>query len=161
LFTVRPAQATDAEQAVEVVRASIRELCAADHRGDAETMAKWLSNKTVPHFVSWMSSDDKFFVIGEIGDRVSGVGLLHRSGEINLLYLAPGAQRQGLGTAIHLALEEKARAWELQELKLDSTALACPFYERLGYQSAGAARPRFGVLQSYPYRKVLQPSVRR
>ena len=103
-------------------------------------------------------SADNFFVVAEASDRLLGVGLLHRSGEINLLYLAPNAQRQGMGKAIQLALEEKAQAWGLLELKLDSTALACPFYERLGYISAGAKRPRFGVLHSYPYTKMLQPN---
>jgi GNAT superfamily N-acetyltransferase len=158
MFTVRQAQPKDAEVAVALVRRSITELCAADHRGDADTIAKWLSNKTVQHFTSWMSNNDNFFVVAEASDRLLGVGLLHRSGEINLLYLAPNAQRQGVGKAIQLALEEKAQAWGLLELKLDSTALACPFYERLGYLSAGAKRPRFGVLHSYPYTKMLQPN---
>jgi GNAT superfamily N-acetyltransferase len=64
-------------------------------------------------------------------------------------------RRQGAGKAIHLALEQKAQAWGLVALTLDSTALACPFYEKLGYRPAGAKRPRFGVLYSYPYKKVL------
>lgn len=63
-----------------------------------------------------------------------------------------------MGKAIHLALEEKAKAWGLRELKLESTVLARPFYERLGYRSAGAAKLRFGVLHSYPYEKTLQPN---
>ena len=138
-----------------VVRRSITELCTDDHQGDPDTLAKWLSNKTVRHFVSWMADDDNFFVIAEAGGRLSGVGLLNRSGEIRLLYLAPNAQRQGVGKAIHLALEQKAHAWGLVALTLDSTALACPFYEKLGYRPAGAKRPRFGVLYSYPYKKVL------
>jgi len=158
MLTVRQAEPKDAEVAVEVVRRSITELCTADHRGEADTIAKWLSNKTVQHFISWMSSNDNFFVVAEASDRLLGVGLLHRSGEINLLYLAPNAQRQGMGKAIHLALEEKAQAWGLLELKLDSTALACPFYERLGYLPAGAKRARFGVLHSYPYTKMLRPN---
>jgi GNAT superfamily N-acetyltransferase len=73
-----------------------------------------------------------------------------------LFYLAPNAQLQGMGKAIHLALEEKARHWELPKLTLESTVLARPFYERLGYRSAGAAKPRFGVLLSYPHAKTLQ-----
>lgn len=141
-----------------MVRRSITELCAADHRGDADTIAKWLSNKTVPNFVSWFANDDNFCVIAEASGRVSGVGLLHRSGEIRLFYLAPKAQLQGMGKAIHLALEEKGKAWGLRVLKLESTDLARRFYEKLGYRSAGAAKPRFGVLHSYPYEKTLQPN---
>jgi GNAT superfamily N-acetyltransferase len=158
MFTVREAQKSDAEVAVDVVRRSITESCTADHRGDADTIAKWLSNKTVQHFVSWLENADNFCVIAEASSCLLGVGLLQRSGEIVLFYLTPSAQRQGIGKAIHFALEAKAKAWGLRELKLDSTLLACPFYERLGYRSAGGARPRFGVLQSYPYEKTLQPN---
>lgn len=155
MFAVRRAEARDAAAAVEVVHRSISEQCIADHHGDPDTLAKWLSNKTVPNFVAWFSSDENFCVIAESTGRVVGVGLLHRSGEINLFYLAPGVQRRGIGKAIHAALEERARAWELRELKLDSTALARHFYEKLGYRSAGARKPSFGVLHVYPYEKTL------
>jgi len=155
MFAVRPAEKRDAEAAVDVVRRSITELCTTDHRGDSDTLAKWLSNKTAPHFLSWFASKDNYCVIAEAGDRLLGVALLHRSGEINLLYLAPSMQRQGIGRALHSALEEKAKTWGLPKLMLDSTLLACPFYEELGYRSTGAARPRFGVLRSYPYEKTL------
>jgi len=157
MFAVRAAETRDAEAAVDVVRRSITESCTADHRGDADTLARWLSNKTVRHFVSWLANGDNHCVVAEARGAVLGVGLLQRRGEILLFYLVPGAQRQGIGTAIHSALEEKAKTWGLPKLKLDSTLLACPFYERLGYRAAGAARPRFGVLQSYPYEKALQP----
>jgi GNAT superfamily N-acetyltransferase len=155
MFAVRNAEAKDAEAAVDVVRRSITELCVADHRDDPGTVAQWLSNKTVQNFVSWLADDDNFCVVAEASGRLLGVGLLHRSGEIKLFYLAPNAQLQGMGKAIHLALEEKAREWGLQELTLESTDLARPFYERLGYRSAGAVTPRFGVLHSYPYGKTL------
>ena len=89
------------------------ELCTDDHQGDPATLAKWLSNKTVQNFVSWMANDENFFVTAEASGNLSGVGLLHRSGEIRLLYLAPNSQRLGMGKAIHLALGEKARAWGL------------------------------------------------
>lgn len=155
MFTVRRAEKTDAAAAVDVVRQSITESCTADHRGDAGTLAKWLSNKTVQHFVSWLANEGNFCVVAEADGRLLGVGPLHRSGELNLFYLAPGAQRQGIGKAIHFALEDKAKTWGLPKLKLDSTLWARTFYERLGYRPAGSPRPRFGVLHVYPYEKAL------
>jgi len=88
---------------------------------------------------------------------LSGVGLLHRSGEIRLFFLAPGAQRQGIGKKIHAALEARANDWQLRKLHLDSTRLARPFYEALGYRSTGEASVRFGQLRCYPYEKELRP----
>jgi GNAT superfamily N-acetyltransferase len=153
--SVRPARAEDAAAAVAVVRSSITELCAADHRGDAETLAQWLANKTPPDFITWIENAENFCVVAEIDSRLVGVGLLHRSGEIRLFYLAPAAQRQGIGSAIHRALEDHARSWGLRTLTLHSTALACAFYEHAGYRSTGPARPAFGVVRTFPYEKQL------
>jgi len=156
MFAVRPAENSDAHAAISVVRRSIAESCTADHHGDADTIARWLANKTVQHFVSWLANEDNYCVVAEASGDLLGVGLLQRSGEIVLFYLDPSAQRQGIGKAIHIALEERAKTWGLHKLKLDSTFLASQFYEKLGYRSAGAARPRFGMLHSYPYEKTLQ-----
>jgi hypothetical protein len=43
-------------------------------------------------------------------------------------------------------------------LHLDSTDHARPFYEAMGYRSAGSAVRRFGVLRCFPYEKWLKPN---
>jgi GNAT superfamily N-acetyltransferase len=156
MVRVRQAERKDTEAAVGVLRRSITELCTPDHRGDADTIARWLANKTPENFLTWLASSDNFCVVAEANDRLVGVGLLHRSGEIRLCYLAPGAQGQGIGKAIYMALEEKAKAWGLSKLTLDSTLSARSFYERLGYRPAGVAQPGFGISQRHPYEKSLQ-----
>jgi GNAT superfamily N-acetyltransferase len=158
MVRVRQAERKDTEAAVEVLRRSITELCTPDHRGDADTIARWLANKTPENFLTWLASSDNFCVVAEANDRLVGVGLLHRSGEIRLCYLAPGAQGQGIGKAIYMALEEKAKAWGLSKLTLDSTLSARSFYERLGYGPASVAQPGFGISQRHPYEKSLQPN---
>jgi GNAT superfamily N-acetyltransferase len=156
--TIRRAEPKDAAAAVDIVRGSITTLCRADHHDDAATLAMWLANKTVQNFLSWLANDDNFCIVAEAGDDVAGIGLLHRSGEVRLFYLASDMQRQGIGKAIHRALESQATTWGLEELSLDSTILARPFYEALGYRSTGPAIPRFGMLHSHPYQKTLQSS---
>ena len=155
LKSVRQAEPEDAEAAVEVLRRSITELCTADHCGDANTIATWLANKTPKNFRSWLANAENFCVVAEQGDRLLGVGLIHRSGKIRLCYLAPGSQRQGIGRAIYLALEEQAKAWGLSGLNLESTFSARAFYESVGYRSEGAPRPGFGISHCYPYEKTL------
>jgi GNAT superfamily N-acetyltransferase len=157
MISVRPAEKRDADAAIEVVRRSINELCVTDHHNDKRTLATWLANKTSQNFLTWLSNTDNFCVVAESSDRLVGVGVLNRKGEILLLYLAPGAQRQGIGKMVHDALEEKAARWGLTSLHLDSTALACRFYEAAGYRPAGLPVERFGGLQCFPYVKQLQP----
>jgi GNAT superfamily N-acetyltransferase len=155
MAAVRRAEPKDADAAVALLRRSITELCVADHHGDAETIARWLSNKTRENFLSWLADDDSFCVVAEANDRLLGVGLVHRSGEIRLCYLLPGTQRQGIGKAIYLALEAKAKAWTLPTLSLESTLSARPFYESLGYRATGSAKPGFGLSRCHPYEKAL------
>jgi GNAT superfamily N-acetyltransferase len=155
MIAIRRAEASDAAAAIDVVRRSISELCVADHHNDESTLATWLANKTAQNFLVWLANADNFCVVADANSRVSGVGVLHRTGEILLFYMAPGAQRQGIGKMIHAALEEKAHEWGLASLHLDSTALARHFYEAVGYRASGAAVTRFGVLQCFPYAKQL------
>jgi GNAT superfamily N-acetyltransferase len=155
MAAVRGAEPRDAEAAAAVLRRSITELCTLDHHGDADTLAKWLANKTPRDFLSWLAAEDNFCVVAEGNKQVMGVGLLHRGGEVRLCYLAPGAQGRGLGKAIVRALEEKAGEWGLRRLHLESTVSARPFYERVGYRSAGAAKPGFGISHCHPYEKIL------
>jgi GNAT superfamily N-acetyltransferase len=157
MISVRRAEERDAAAAIDVVRRSISQLCVADHHDDESTLTTWLANKTPLNFLSWIANADNFCVVAESDNHLAGVGVLHRTGEILLFYLDPGAQRQGIGRIIHAALEAKANEWKLASLHLDSTSLARPFYEALGYQAIGAAVPRFGVLQCFPYSKRLTP----
>ncbi len=158
MTAVRRADPRDAQAATDVLRRSITELCVLDHRGDADTLGKWLANKTPQNFLSWLASDDNFCVVAEADSQVVGVGLLHRGGEIRLCYLAPGAQRKGIGKAIYVALEEQAKAWGLRTLRLESTVSARQFYERQGFRSAGIVTPGFGISHCHPYEKQLQPN---
>ena len=156
MISVRPAERGDAASAIDVVRRSISQLCVTDHHNDEKTLAMWLDNKTPQNFLTWLSNTDNFCVVAESNGRLVGVGLLHRRGEVLLFYLAPGAQRQGIGKMVHAALEEKAAQWGLSSLHLDSTAMACPFYEAVGYRPAGSAIERFGELRCFPYAKQVQ-----
>lgn len=155
---IRLARAEDAHQTIEVVRSSIEVLCAADHRHDPATLGTWLANKTPDDFLGWLANPDNHCVVAESGGKITGVGLLHRSGEIRLFYMAADVQRQGIGRAIHAALQQAANDWGLASLHLESTLMARPFYEALGYLPAGSTVHRFGVLQCYPYIKQLKSS---
>jgi len=156
MLAIRPALADDSDAVIAVVRASITHRCVADHHDDADTLARWLSNKTPTHFHAWLDDPDNHLVIALADDdRLAGVGMLHRSGEIRLFFIAPGMRRRGIGTAIHASLEAQARAWGLPRLHLHSTWLARTFYAALGYRSCGDAEVLFEALRGFPYEKVL------
>jgi GNAT superfamily N-acetyltransferase len=154
-ISIRRAAAEDAAKAVLVLRASITELCVADHQNDPETLARWLRNKTTEHFLRWLANADNFVVVAEQATALCRVESISRHGELNLLYVRPGSQRCGVGRALLLALEEQAQAWALAEIRLRSSAGARAFYARHGYVSAGDPSVAFGAVIDYPYSKAL------
>ena len=132
-YTIRRAVKSDAAAACEVVRRSIIELCAADHRGDRETLAKWLKNKTAAHFEDWIASDRSVALVAERAEAIVGVGLMNLSGAIHLLYVSPDARFSGVSKALLAALEEEAAAAGISDIRLESTVTAQRFYANAGY----------------------------
>ena len=153
MSSVRLAVAADAEAAVEVVRRSIVELCVADHRNEAETLAQWVANKTVEQFRAWIASQRHCCIVAADESGICGVGLIEDDGEIQLCYLRPGAQHRGHGKALLQRLEAQAKAWGLARVRLRSTGPARAFYERHGYRSAGDPERGFGITRPIPYAK--------
>jgi GNAT superfamily N-acetyltransferase len=152
---VRAAVIGDAEEAAMLLRRSIAELCTADHQHDPATLERWLSNKTPEHLQRWIADPDNYVIVVEEAGVLLGVGLLHRSGEIRLCYMAPEAKGRGVGRAILQALEAQAAGWGIGTLALNSTIGARGFYEHMGFRSGGCATEGFGVTQCHPYVKEL------
>lgn len=153
---IRPATREDAAAAVAVLRDSITHLCVADHRNDPATLERWLRNKTTASFLEWLALPDAFIVVADVESAVCGVGAVRNSGDLDLCYVQPGRHRAGVGAAILQALEARAAAWGLAELRLISTATARAFYERHGYVLTGEQSVSgFGLLRDYRYVKVL------
>jgi GNAT superfamily N-acetyltransferase len=82
---------------------------------------------------------------------VVGVGCLVGE-EIKRLYIAPPAQRQGIGRALLAQLEALARGRGVRILRLDAGLETVAFYRRLGLRVVKAAEidkgaARFRVVQ--------------
>jgi GNAT superfamily N-acetyltransferase len=155
MLTIRPAEPRDADAAADLLRRSITELCATDHQNDAATLAQWLANKTPEQVRVMLARPQSLHIVAEEHQRLLGVGAIARDGHIRLLYLLPGAQRRGIGTAIFRALELQAQHWGLSKLTAVSNTDACAFYARMGFQPAGDAQPFLGKARGWPYEKML------
>src|ERR1044071_9297573 len=92
-LAIRRAEPDDAAAICAVLRASITQLLAGEHRNDPATLGAWLENKTVEKVRTWVSEQDCHAVVATRADEVCGFGLMKLSGEIGLLYVAPSARR--------------------------------------------------------------------
>jgi GNAT superfamily N-acetyltransferase len=150
---IRDARIGDAEKACAVVRRSIVELCGADHRSDAETIALWLANKTANNMRRWI--EHGHVLVATQGTAIAGVAALSGSGEITLNYVSPDARFRGISKALLARLEGRAAELGLTALTLQSTATALRFYQSVGYIEGGPPTRGFGLTVGHPMVKHL------
>lgn len=153
---VRPAQLTDADSAIDVVRRSILGLCEIDHKGDSATLSGWLSNKTEDNMRRWIKAHTVLVAIGGDG-RIAGVAAVRTDGVVFLNYVAPEARFKGASKSLMQAIEFWASSRGLEWLVLESTATALRFYQSNGWTKTGPPEPGFGVTTKNPMRKAVVP----
>jgi GNAT superfamily N-acetyltransferase len=150
---VRPAEMADADQAIDVVRRSIMELCTLDHRNDPGTLSAWLLNKTADNMRRWI--DANTVLVAADHERIAGVAAVRADGHVLLNYVAPEARFKGASRFLIREIEVWASQRGLGWLTLDSTATALRFYQSNGWITVGPPQPGFGVTMRHPMRKDL------
>jgi GNAT superfamily N-acetyltransferase len=152
---IRDATPADAVKACEVIRASITELCIADHQQNPDVLARWLASKTPENVAAWAVAAGSSLLVAVEDDAVLAVGGVKDDGEITLNYVAPGARFRGVSAALLKALEARAAEGGVIEATLLSTETAHRFYLSRGYHDAGPPQGKFGTTSSYPMAKEL------
>lgn len=150
---IRDATAADAVAACEVLRASISELCAADHHNDPDIVHRWLASKTPENLAAWIGDPDASMLLAVEDDAVLAVGAVRNDGEITLNYVSPAARFCGASSALLAALETRAKERGNTHCKLLSTETAHQFYLNRGYVGRGEPQHKFGTSSSYPMSK--------
>jgi GNAT superfamily N-acetyltransferase len=150
---VREACMEDADEACRVVRRSITELCHADHKGDAPTLALWLANKTAENMRRWIDQNHVFVAIE--GDVVVGVGSIRGSGEIMLNYVSPDFRFRGVSKALVGQLEARASDLAVETITLLSSGTARQFYLAVGYKENGPPIRGYGKTLGHSMAKQL------
>lgn len=90
-------------------------------------------------------------------DQIIGVARMHKSGEnqgqVRCVAVAAEAQGKGVGKAIMLHLEEKAKEMGMQEIVLEARENAVPFYKSIGYVIEKESYLLFSEIQHYRMKK--------
>ena len=152
-MNIRDAVPADAAAACEVLRASIAELCAADHHNDPEILKLWLAGKTPENLAAWIADPGASMLLAVEDDVVLAVGAVRNDGEITLNYVSPAARFRGASSALLAALEARAKERGNTHCKLLSTETAHRFYLNRGYVGRGEPQHKFGTSSSYPMSK--------
>ena len=152
---IRAARLDDANQACDVLRRSISQLCVADHGNDPTILDAWLANKTPEIVAAWISQSGNSLLLATEGDVILAVGSVTDAGEITVNYVAPEARFRGVSRALLGALEARAAGRGNRRCKLTSTETAHRFYRSAGYVDDGAPAGKFGTKASYPMSKMI------
>ena len=150
---IRDATKADAAAACEVLRASISELCVADHHNDPAILGRWLANKTPENVVAWSAHPDASLLLAVDDNAILAVGAVRNDGEITMNYVSPSARFRGVSSALLEALEVRARERGNKNCNLLSTETAHRFYLARGYVGVGTPQGKFGTSSSYPMSK--------
>lgn len=150
-LVLRPATVFDVFDLSTVLCSSIRELCSADHNNNSQIIAQWTANKTPESLRRWLAGDHAIW-LATLNGRAAGVGAVSPTAEISVLYVAPQAVGQGVGTALLAQLESMAKNAGHQTAHLSSTTTAQGFYVKHGWTSAGMVELD-PLGRSYPMQK--------
>lgn len=131
-------------------RASITQLCAADHDNDPQAIAAWVGDRDADAFRALMQETDKQFLIAEINGQMAGLGGV-AGAMITLNYVHPDFRFQGVSKAMLAALEGVIAAQGFAHATLVSTTTALGFYQALGWVRTGGGNKEVG----YPLNKPL------
>lgn len=134
---------------------SIKQLCGADHNGDAQTIANWTANKDAASIRDWVLSGAELWVADQSG-QIAAVGGI-RDAEITLLYLDPDFTGRGVGYALLQRLEQQIAKAGHTEAFLEATRTAQDFYLRNGWVPTGNCSQR-DDLSCFAMRKSLRSS---
>lgn len=154
---IRDATPEDAPAACVVLKRSIAELCAADHRNDPSILQSWLGNKTHESFRAWVAQADNSVLVAVRDGEILAVGSVTDAGTIGLNYVSPDARFQGVSRALLGALERRAHDRGNHRCNLTSTETARQFYRSNGYVDTGPPAGGFGTRSGYPMVKAIRP----
>lgn len=151
---IRRAGPADVPAMSVVLTASITELCAADHGGEAGAIAAWTRNKSEAGVAAMLANPDLEIYVADREGSIVAVGAVTTDGKVGLNYVAPQARFSGISTALLARLELALVALGHQEGRLESTSTARAFYQSRGWQVDGP-QASGRVVNGYPMRKML------
>lgn len=152
---IRAAEPSDAEAVRRVHRASIEGLGPAAY--DPEQVEAWASGCESADYAATIADEDAYVAVAERGGAVVGFSSLSLDpssddeptasagvdAEVTAVYVHPSVAREGIGTALLADLERTARERDRRRLRLSSSLVAVPFYERHGYERIEARTHEF------------------
>lgn len=131
---ISTAKAEHAAELIDIIRASITDLCADDHNDETTPLNEWLNNKTIDNMLMWIAKPELKILIAQIDGRIAGMGTANNQGRILMNYVSPEFRFKGISKAIMVGLEAHLSGLGIEQATLESSKTALEFYQTCGWQ---------------------------
>lgn len=129
ILTIRPYRSSDLDAVIEIFTRAIREVACKDYNpAQIDAWSQVDREEWAPHRLSrpaW---------IAEIGELPAGFTDLEPNGHLDMMFVHPDFQGQGVATALLARVETAARALGLAGIFTEASITARPFFERRGFR---------------------------
>lgn len=130
-YTLRPANAADADAIIRVHHDSVRLLCAQDY--SPEQIAAWCALEDDADWLAKrIATPGCAIVVAELYGTVAGFAERWKA-EIGAVYVHPFHTRRGVASMMLAELERSAAAAGYRVLTVDASITAEPFYAAAGF----------------------------
>jgi GNAT superfamily N-acetyltransferase len=135
---VRLAMHEDAQGILEAHYSAVHETAAKDY--PLEIRRGWATPVTPERIDHYLRNalPNETTLVAEVDGRIAGFGVIIESiNELRAVYVAAEFGKQGVGSVLLRELETLAKERGCEELHMDSSLTAAPFYRRQGYEDLG------------------------
>jgi putative acetyltransferase len=131
---IRRADITDIDELGKLYRDTITYVNKRDYTD--EQIRVWAS--TFDNQDGWVRriEEQSFFVV-IIDKKIVGFASIDNSGYFDLLYVHKDFQRQGIASELFSEIEKIAKEEEFEEITVQSSITAKPFFEKKGFKTTG------------------------
>jgi len=142
MLSIRPARQEDCHSIMRVHVDAVSGIRTALYT--TEEIQAWAAPKKPESYEESIRAKE-FFVVEENGVIVAFGVLNQNISEVEAVYVSPRAGRRGIGLSVLQKLEERAHALGLEELRLNASLNAVPFYKRAGYVAQAESKYRLST----------------
>jgi putative acetyltransferase len=153
-MNIRNYEAADLPQLVQLFYDAVHDTCSDDY--DAAQLAAWAPADA--DLARWAARlDNNHAIVVEDAEVIAGFAELGKDGYLDMLYVHPAYQRQGIATALYTELEQVAKARGCTVMTTEASITARPFFERMGFvvMAEQEKEIRGVVLHNYKMKKSL------
>lgn len=131
LLAVRRMRDADILTVIDVFRSSVRLVASRDYTLD-QVMA-WAPDEI--DYATWAKRyETRQGWVAQVGPKIVGFIELEGQDHLDMMYVHPAHQRQGVATALLNHLESAAREFGASRLRTEASITARPFFERRGFR---------------------------